>query len=33
MKLAILDDYQRVARSTADWSRLERRGVEITVFH
>jgi len=33
MKLAILDDYQRVARSSADWSRLERRGVEITVFH
>jgi phosphoglycerate dehydrogenase-like enzyme len=33
VKLAILDDYQRVARRSADWSRLERRGVEVTVFH
>jgi len=33
MKLAILDDYQRLARRVADWDRLEKRGVEITVFH
>jgi phosphoglycerate dehydrogenase-like enzyme len=31
MKLAILDDYQRLALESADWSRLE--GVEIQVFH
>lgn len=30
MKLAILDDYQRVALQSADWKRLP---VEITVFH
>ena len=30
MKLAILDDYQSVARKYADWGRL--KGVEITVF-
>jgi D-3-phosphoglycerate dehydrogenase len=30
MKLAILDDYQRVALGSADWSRL--KGVDITVF-
>jgi D-3-phosphoglycerate dehydrogenase len=30
VKLAILDDYQRVALKCADWGRLE--GVEITVF-
>jgi phosphoglycerate dehydrogenase-like enzyme len=30
MKLAILDDYQRVALGSADWSRL--KGVEISVF-
>jgi phosphoglycerate dehydrogenase-like enzyme len=33
MKLAILDDYQQVALASADWERLRRRGVEITVFH
>ncbi len=33
MKLAILDDYQRVALKSADWSRLEKRGIEVTVFH
>jgi D-3-phosphoglycerate dehydrogenase len=33
MRLAILDDYQRVALGSADWERLRRRGVEITVFH
>src|SRR5690606_41738192 len=32
-KLAILDDYQRVALRSADWGRLERRGVAGTVFH
>ena len=31
MKLAILDDYQRLALKSADWSRLE--GIEIQVFH
>jgi len=33
MKLAILDDYQRVALASADWERLRRRGVEVSVFH
>jgi phosphoglycerate dehydrogenase-like enzyme len=32
MKLAILDDYQDVARSFADWSAVEQR-CEITVFN
>ena len=31
VKIAILDDYQRVARSFADWSRVES-GNEIVVF-
>lgn len=31
VKIAILDDYQRVARSFADWSRIEA-GNEIVVF-
>jgi len=33
MKLAILDDYQRLALRLADWGRLKKREVEITVFH
>src|SRR4029434_9463656 len=33
MKLALLDDYQKVALRMADWDRLKKRGVEITVFH
>jgi D-3-phosphoglycerate dehydrogenase len=33
MRLAILDDYQRVALKSADWGRLERRGFAIEVFH
>jgi len=33
LKLAILDDYQRLALKSADWERLRRRGVEIRVFH
>lgn len=33
VKLALLDDYQKVALRMADWDRLRRRGVEITVFH
>jgi D-3-phosphoglycerate dehydrogenase len=33
LKLAILDDYQRLALASADWERLRRRDVEITVFH
>lgn len=32
MRLAILDDYQNVSRSMADWSRLPD-DVEVTVFH
>jgi len=31
-KLALLDDYQKVAMRMADWDRLKKRGVEITVF-
>ena len=31
MKLAILDDYQRVALKSADWKKL--KGIEIQVFH
>ena len=30
-KLALLDDYQKVALKMADWDRLKKRGVEITV--
>ena len=33
MKLAILDDYQRLALKSADWERLRKRGVEVSVFH
>ena len=33
MKLAILDDYQRVALKSADWDRLKKKDVEISVFH
>jgi phosphoglycerate dehydrogenase-like enzyme len=33
MKLALLDDYQRVALKSADWERLKKKGVEISVFH
>lgn len=33
MRLAILDDYQRIALKSADWARLKRRGFEIEVFH
>lgn len=33
VKLALLDDYQKVALRMADWGRLRKRGVEITVFH
>lgn len=33
MKLALLDDYQKVAMRMADWDRLKKRGIEITVFH
>src|SRR2546423_727682 len=33
MKLAILDDYQRLALKSADWERLKKRGVEVSVFH
>jgi D-3-phosphoglycerate dehydrogenase len=33
IKLALLDDYQKVALKLGDWDRLRKRGVEITVFH
>jgi len=33
MKLAILDDYQRLALKSAGWDRLKKQKVEITVFH
>ena len=33
MKLAILDDYQRLALQSADWGRLRARGIDISVFH
>ena len=33
MKLAILDDYQRVALKSAGWDRLKKKQVEISVFH
>ena len=33
IKLALLDDYQKVAMRMADWDRLKKRGIEITVFH
>jgi D-3-phosphoglycerate dehydrogenase len=32
MKLAILDDYMKVALGSADWESLRKRGVDITVF-
>jgi D-3-phosphoglycerate dehydrogenase len=32
MKLAILDDYMKVALESADWEPVRRHGVEITVF-
>jgi phosphoglycerate dehydrogenase-like enzyme len=33
MKLALLDDYQKVALQLADWDRLRKRGIDITVFN
>ncbi len=33
MRLAILDDYQRLALASADWERLRRRGIDVSVFH
>ena len=33
IKLALLDDYQKVALKFGDWDRLRKRGVEITVFN
>jgi len=32
MKLAILDDYMKVALASAEWDRVVKRGVDITVF-
>ena len=32
MKLAILDDYQNLALTSADWAPARARGAEITVF-
>jgi len=33
LKLAILDDYQQLALKSADWDRLRKRGMEVSVFH
>jgi phosphoglycerate dehydrogenase-like enzyme len=33
LKLAVLDDYQQLALKSADWERLRKRGVEVSVFH
>jgi len=33
LKLAVLDDYQQLALKSADWERLRRRGMEVSVFH
>ncbi len=33
MRLAILDDYQRLAAASADWQRLAPRGIEVSFFH
>ncbi|GLJ61532.1 2-hydroxyacid dehydrogenase [Microbacterium barkeri] len=32
-RLAVLDDYQRVAASYADWDALRARGVDVVFFH
>src|SRR5262245_5525036 len=32
VKLAILDDYQKLALGYADWDKARARGVEITAF-
>lgn len=32
LKIAVLDDYQGVARELADWTRLEAAGAEVAVF-
>lgn len=32
-RLAVLDDYQRVAASYADWEALRTRGVDVVFFH
>ena len=32
IKIAVLDDYQHVALSTADWTKVNSRA-EVTVFH
>jgi phosphoglycerate dehydrogenase-like enzyme len=33
VKLAILDDYQNVALKSADWDRLRKNEIDISVFH
>ena len=33
MKLAVLDDYQQLALKSADWERLRKRGLQVSVFH
>jgi D-3-phosphoglycerate dehydrogenase len=33
VKLAILDDYQQVALKSADWDRLRKKGIEVSVFN
>ena len=32
LKLALLDDYQKVALRMADWDRLRKRGIEIIKY-
>ncbi len=33
MNVAVLDDYQQLALKSADWDRLRRRGLAVSVFH
>ncbi len=32
MRVAVLDDWQRVARTSAEWARLEQRGMTVSFF-
>jgi phosphoglycerate dehydrogenase-like enzyme len=33
LNVAVLDDYQQLALESADWERLKRRGLAVSVFH
>jgi D-3-phosphoglycerate dehydrogenase len=33
LNVAVLDDYQQLALKSADWDRLRRRGLAVSVFH